>query len=192
MGGGEAAPHALINYMTLFWTLLALILAPLSEGETSFSAAKGAHKFHVSYARVAVEGTTVVARGRFFKDDLGTTLAAYSETDLDVLEISAAQDSLFQAYFNEQFVFNADEITLEGRLIGSGEEILGKETMWWYMLEFEADLPIQKVHLTNTLLLEHFEDQKNIVQIQHFPSEKSWSLYFVEDAKEFSLDFEKD
>ncbi len=60
------------------------------------------------------------------------------------------------------------------------------------MLEFEADLPIQKVHLTNTLLLEHFEDQKNIVQIQHFPSEKSWSLYFVEDAKEFSLDFEKD
>ena len=179
--------------MIALWTFLALLISPPSGETGNLSAEEIApHKFHVSYARVAVEGAVAVARVRFFKDDLGTTLAAASGATSEALVVTPAQDSLFQAYFNEQFVFVADEIPLAGNIIGSGEEVLGQESMWWYMMEFEASSPIEHLQLTNTLLFGEFEDQKNIVQIQHFPSEASWSLYFVDDAHSFELDFKSD
>jgi len=82
-----------------------------------------------------------------------------------------------------------DGSALKSDLISSGEEQEGQESMWWYMIQYQSPEPIQALHFTNTLLLESFEDQKNIVQVQHFPSEKSWSLYFVEDNVEYTVNF---
>ena len=147
-----------------------------------------AHKFHVSYSRIAVEGTTAVTRVRFFKDDLEKALASATANPSYSMEISEKQDSLFLAYFNSRFTLNDGNADLAPALMGSGEELEGAEAMWWFLIQYEAPTPIKKLNIVNKLLIESFIDQKNIVQIQHFPSETTWSLYFVEDDLTYSLD----
>ncbi|MDA0875591.1 MAG: hypothetical protein O3C45_11105, partial [Bacteroidetes bacterium] len=151
-------------------------------------AREAAHDFHVTYSRLAVEGSMAVVRIRLFKDDLAEALTRREGTDV-VVDTSPQSDSLFVAYFHEGFVLRSANKTLKGRLMGSGEEVVGKEPMWWYLLEFQAEAPIEGLHIAQRLLSETFEDQKNIVQIQHFPSEKVFSLYCTEDAWQYDISF---
>lgn len=130
-----------------------------------------------------------VVRIRLFQDDLGEALGKREGHDV-VVDISPEQDSLFQAYFNESFVMTSGEEVLTGTLVGSGEEVVGKQPMWWYLLEFQASSPIEGLHISQRILSEVFDDQKNIVQIQHFPSEKTFSLYCVEDSWEYEVAFD--
>lgn len=166
----------------MFWIILSSFLMASPGVE--------AHKFHVSYSRVAVEGRTVVTRIRFFKDDLAKALAARTSNEDLTVSVTQELDSLFLAYFTETFKLSTPAGQLIGKLVGSGEEVLGKEAMWWYLIEFEASEPITTLHLSNTLLRDTFDDQKNIVQVQHFPSQKTWSYYFVDGSWEYSIDFE--
>jgi hypothetical protein len=64
--------------------------------------------------------------------------------------------------------------------------------MWWYLLEFGASSNIEALHVSQRILSDEFEDQKNIVQVQHFPSEKVYSLYCVEDAWAYQIDFRQE
>ncbi|NQV73280.1 hypothetical protein HQ496_09160 [bacterium] len=165
-----------------------LLFAILLSVVTAFPPA---HKFHVTYSRIAVEGTTAVARVRFFKDDLDKSLANITQNPTYSMDVSQKQDSLFLAYFNTRFTISDGNEALKGALIGSGEELEGAEKMWWVLIQYDAAAPIQKLDIVNKLLIETFEDQKNIVQIQQFPSEKTWSLYFVEDDLEYSLQLDQ-
>lgn len=146
------------------------------------------HDFHVTYSRLAVEDNMAVVRIRLFQDDLNEALSQREERDVFV-DTSPATDSLFQAYFNERFVLIAGKEVMAGRIVGSGEEVVGNEPMWWYLLEFRASSTIEALHISQRILSEVFEDQKNIVKVQHFPSEKVYSLYCVEDAWEYTVDF---
>jgi len=149
------------------------------------------HDFHVTYSRLAVEDNMVVIRIRLFRDDLNQALSAREERDVFV-DTSPASDSLFQVYFNEMFVLSAGDEVMSGRIVGSGEEVVGNEPMWWYLFEFSASETIKALQVSQRILSEVFEDQKNIVQIQHFPSEKVYSLYCVEDAWEYTVSFKEE
>ena len=191
MGGGCAAAAAQsVSAMNAFLAplLLALILGSGPGPDVTSNDVPVAHDFHVSYSRLAVEGSMVVVRIRLFQDDLGEALGKREGHDV-VVDISPEQDSLFQAYFNETFVMTSGEEVLTGTLVGSGEEVVGKQPMWWYLLEFQASAPIKGLNISQRILSEVFEDQKNIVQIQHFPSEKTFSLYCVADSWEYDVSF---
>jgi hypothetical protein len=140
---------------------------------------------------MAIEGTMAVVRIRMFKDDLNQALTFREERDIFV-DASPVSDSLFQAYFNEMVVLRSDDEIMAGSLVGSGEEVVGNEPMWWYLLEFRASETIENLFVSQRLLSELFEDQKNIVQVQHFPSEKTYSLYCAEDAWEYTMSFLND
>lgn len=163
--------------------------APMDEGVSKPVPEPVAHDFHVSYSRLAVEGTMAVVRVRLFKDDLGEALGQREGRDV-IVDVSPEQDSLFVAYFSEYFTMTSGEEVLSGKLVGSGEEVVGKEPMWWYLLEFNATEPIKTLTISQRLLSNVFDDQKNIVQVQHFPSEKTYSLYCVEDSWEYILEFD--
>jgi len=168
--------------MAYFFPFLLAFLVNLSSPDQ--------HKFHVSYSRVAVEKGDVVVRVRFFADDLNVALARAQKIPTYTNTAGSKPDSTFLAYFNTHFrIATRDGSALKSDLISSGEEQEGQESMWWYMIQYQSPEPIQALHFTNTLLLESFEDQKNIVQVQHFPSEKSWSLYFVEDNVDYTVNF---
>ena len=149
-------------------------------------ASMSAHDFHVSYGRLAVEGTTAVMRIRFFQEDLVEAIQAEHGEEFELAATTRA-DSVAQAYIGRRLRVAAAAQQLRMVVRASGEDLSGKEPMWWYLLEFTASTPITDVDITNALLFETFDDQKNIVQMQHFPSEKTWSFYFTPDSDRFSV-----
>ncbi|MDA0682852.1 MAG: hypothetical protein O2797_07490 [Bacteroidetes bacterium] len=173
-------------------TSIFLALLLIVNGDTSPAALSDdeapRHDFHVTYSRMAVENDMAVVRIRLFKDDLSEALSKRLDRDV-IVDISPESDSLFQVYFNESVSLVVGEETLAGNLVGSGEEYVGKEPMWWYLLEFKADGPIEGFTISQKILSEMFPEQKNIVQVQHFPSEKTYSLYCVEDSWEYEVSF---
>lgn len=170
--------------------MVALLIALLTVGSPAPSAnAPGvlAHRFHVGYANMAVEGNQVLCRVRFFADDLEEALKQYGHDNGFSLEATKETEALFLRYLSDRFQLEADANRLTASILQSGEESQGSELMWWYVLQFEAPADIAEVKLRNTMLFEAFEDQKNIVRVQHFPSEQRQTLYFTAGAEEYAF-----
>jgi hypothetical protein len=162
---------------------IGLLLVCLTQ--LSFSSGSGRpdalHKFHVATTRLGIEGNVIIAQIRFFKDDLTDGLRAFSgERDLS-LRSSPRLDSLFLAYSGSHFVLSASGAVLPARVIGSGEEMEGKEVIWWYAVQFDSEKEPDRIVVENSLLTEVFDDQKNILKVQKFPSERSSSYFFDGD-----------
>lgn len=151
------------------------------------------HDLHVCYGNVAVEGRLVVARIRFFKDDLEAALRMHGAPADFVLSASPTADALFMDYFGERFSVEVAGRRLAGRLVGSGEDALDREPVWWYAVEFEAPgagpPPGAGFRLGNSLLLELFGDQRNVVKVVRFPDEAQRTYAFArgEEVVEVAL-----
>ena len=162
--------------------LLAWLLA-LPGGVPFEAPPAAAHRFHLSYGRVAVEGAEAYSRVRFFAHDFEAALRQYHEAPDFRLAVNPRSDSLAQAYLDEHLQLEADGVLLDGEIVASGEE----DDMWWYTVRVAAAQPIHKLTLRNTILFDLFEDQKNIVRIQHFPSEERFAFYFIDGAESYTV-----
>ncbi len=165
--------------------MITLLLFILSFVSGAAPEAAPVHDLHLSYGRMAVEGNTVACRVRFFTHDLEKTLKAFHNAPEFTLAANSQADEQYLAYFQKRFTLIADGAPLEAQILSSGEE----EDAWWYEMQFTAAQPVQNLHLTNTLLFDLFEDQRNIVKVMHFPDEASRTLYFTEGATEYDLRF---
>jgi hypothetical protein len=119
-----------------------------------------AHKFHVSYGRMAVEDTLALLHIRLFRDDLEETLQQRFADPAFTLAANPRADSLFLRYFNEMFVLKQDDVQVPGRIVSSGEETMGREAMWWYTVQFDAPAALRTFTVRNVVLLDGFDDQK--------------------------------
>ncbi len=139
------------------------------------------HNFHVSYAKLAIEQNLAVMNVRFFADDL--TLALQHAHRLDTFQLSATAfaDSLYLSYFNQHFELHHNGQRLYPVILSSGVD----KDMWWYQMQFSSTSALQNLSIKNTLLFDLFDDQKNILQIMHFPSEKMASFYFIHGAEQY-------
>lgn len=147
------------------------------------------HDFHVTYGRLAVEGRVAVARIRFYTDDLEATLAGTAGNDDFRMETSPAVDSLFQTYFAKQFQLTVDGQVLQGRIIGSGDDVVDREPVWWFLIRFDAPEPIGDFRVRNALLFDVFEDQKNILKVIHLPDETQRSYTFSAEEETIEVGF---
>jgi hypothetical protein len=139
-----------------------------------------AHDMHVSHTRMVIEGRTIVARVRVFKDDFEPALVAESKGPL-TLAHDARGDSIVRAYAAAHLRVVADGKTLLPTLSDAGGESDGQQSVWWFTLEYTAAKPVTRVAVTNTMLRDRFRDQQNLVAVLFMPSEKRYSLYFVDD-----------
>jgi len=155
--------------------LLALRPAPAPE-------AGRAHDVHVSNARMAVEGTTALVQVRVFKDDFAQALSNLAGRPV-TLAANPEVDALATRYLNRRLLVNAGGRVLVGRIVSSSEDNL----MWAYGLEYEAPLPIRSLILTNTLLFDIYDDQRNLLRVMFFPSERAESFYFVKGAEQYRM-----
>jgi hypothetical protein len=78
---------------------------------------------------------------------------------------------------------------LEPRLVGSGEDELDREPVWWYTVQFEAPSTLATFRVRNTLLTELFDDQTNIVKFVHFPDERQKTYSFAKGEESFEVRF---
>ena len=152
-------------------------------------APRGAHDFHLTYGRMAVEGNVAVTRVRFYTDDLEATMARAAGKDAFRMETSPAVDSLFLAYFARQFQLTIADQVLEGKIIGSGDDVVDREPVWWYLIRFDAGKPIGDFRVRNALLFDVFEDQKNILKVIHLPDETQLSYTFSADEETIEVVF---
>ena len=165
------------------------VLDHVAGGRSGAAGAGGTHDFHVSYGRMAVEGSSIAVRFRFFADDLETTIRVFTSDDDAVITDDPASWEPFESYLADAFLLIADGDTLGAAIIGSGEDVMNKEPVRWFLLQYTAADTVRAVDLVNRLLFNTFDDQKNIVQFRHFPSGKSGSLYFTHDRPMYDLQF---
>ena len=174
--------------------LAALIQGPVygfggERGGEEPEAAPGAHKFHVTYGRMAVEDNMAMLQIRLFKDDLEFALRQKFAEPEFALAVDPHSDSLFTQYFNEVFVLKQDEVAVPGRIVSSGEDEMAGEPMWWYMVRFEAPSALHTFTVRDVILFDLFDDQKNIFKVKHFPNGKEFSYYFTDGAEEYRISF---
>ncbi len=150
---------------THFSGVLVGLVMLLAASGFSASPARRAHDFHVSYGRLAVEGSTAVLQIRFFRDDLEEALGARTGSSALRLSADPATDRLFHDYFAEKFQLLQGDVALNGTIIGSGEDSIDREPAWWYLIRFTAPTTIAGFKVRNTLLLDAFEDQKNVLRV---------------------------
>ena len=144
----------------------AAIAAALCALATSASAPP--HPFRLTIADAGVSGSTIEVSIRFFWDDL--QFAVMEQTsDMDFrLDETDEVDTVVEQYVNDMLNFQVEETLLQGELVERGiqEARNPDEVMWWYRLEYPLDPSIERIHVTNRLLFNMFEDQRNIVNIK--------------------------
>jgi hypothetical protein len=139
----------------------------------------GRHDLHVSSTRIVVDGASVIARMRIFRDDLAKATGRELASD-------AAGQAAFGKYLAAHFTIRGDGVPLSGQVMDAGAEADdGGEKMFWYVVQFTARQPVRRLAISNQLLFELFRDQQNLVTILKAPGDNRWSLYFAAgDTKE--------
>ncbi|MDX1740667.1 MAG: DUF6702 family protein [Rhodothermales bacterium] len=169
--------------MTRALVLLGIWLSASMSGDAVI-----AHDYHVTYGRMAIEGTAAACEIRFFKHDLEDAVALHSGTPEFRLGAGPKEDSLFVAYLDSKLKVWLNGVSASARLVGSGEEMIRDEEMWWYLVDYAASAPITRIEIQNRLLFERFGDQRNMIKVEHFPSETQTTFYFVPDSDRRSMD----
>jgi hypothetical protein len=167
----------------------ALLAAVLALAPIPGARADAPHDLHVSYGNAAVEGNLIIIRIRLFKDDLEAALRLHGGDPALTLQVDPATDGRFMAYFEESFSIFVGEERIGGRIIASGEDLLDREPVWWYTLQFDAPGPVTAFRVRNTLLFELFDDQRNVVKFVHFPDEAQKTYSFAVGEEEFEVRF---
>jgi hypothetical protein len=147
------------------------------------------HDLHITSGNAAVEGSLVLTRIRFFRDDLEEALRGAGAGPDFVLGDNPDVDAAFMAYLADRYVVWVGDQRLTPTLIGKGEDELDREPVWWYAIQHEAPGEVGTFRVRNTLLLELFDDQRNIVKFVHFPDETQRTYSFGEGDEEFEVRF---
>lgn len=149
------------------------------------------HDLHVSYGNLGVEGSVAVLQIRIFKDDLEEALRRLVGAEVFRMEVSPEVDAVFLRYLSLRFVLEVGGDTLRGTVLGSGEDELDREPVWWYQVQFGASAAISSARVTNTVLFEVFDDQRNVLRVVRFPEESRQAFYFAPGEESVEVRFER-
>jgi len=147
------------------------------------------HDLHLVYGDMAVEGTLIAGRIRFFKNDLERALGPLVDASSLRLEPGDEADAMVLRYLREHLRIRVDGEELELSLLDSGEDELDREPMWWVLVQFRAPHPPEALQVSNTLLFELFDDQRDIFKFVHFPDETTRTFYFAAGESEHIVRF---
>ena len=137
------------------------------------------HPFHISVCSInhAAEENSLQITFKIFADDLEEALNQPSATAASYIDVinppDAAQlEAIVHEYLDEHLAFTVNEQAAEYQFLGFEREDL---TMWCY-LEITGINNLEKVKVQNTLLLDTFDDQINIVHVKANDTVKSMKL----------------
>jgi len=135
------------------------------------------HKFYVSISEVNhnTETAALEISMKIFTDDLEAALEVDTSEKLwigDPEREAAATDSLLAVYFDKKLTLNINGEEKEAIFIGKELEA---DVTWCY-LEIQDLSAVKSVSIDNRILMELFDDQKNLVHIYANGKEKSLFL----------------
>jgi hypothetical protein len=144
------------------------------------------HPVHVSYTSVDINKDTgeIQVVCKFYTDDLKLLFYHLFERQLAFnpdKELSDDEKNLVYDYFNNSFVLNEKEGRIIDFLYIRKEQ--NEESIWLYFSGKLANKETVSLKLTNVLLLDLFEDQKNLVILNCKGFEKGIGFdYLTRDA----------
>jgi hypothetical protein len=159
-------------FVLLFW--LALPLTSFTGTES----VKGAHKFYVSVTTVeyAQKEESLQIISRIFIDDLESALLARYDVKADLGTPAESEEGIayIERYFNSKFtVFVNGEVrkyTFLGRKYDRDQVICYLE------LTGIPEAGLESVGIQNEILMDVFEEQKNLVHLKILGAKKSYVL----------------
>lgn len=141
------------------------------------------HEFHLSNSQLKYKQSKDVLElsVKIFIDDLETALAQRNVTGLHIGTEKESDDSarFIDEYLKDVIVINAEEDTLTSNFIG--KELSEDLSAIWCYLKFDLNSNCQDLNVSNSLLTEIFDDQKNIFS---FTTEDGRKEYFTFDARD--------
>lgn len=144
-----------------------------------FLASAQLHPFHISVCSInyATAESSLQITVKIFADDLEEALNQRGEPASAYIDVLNPQDpekldSIVSDYLAEHVSFAVNEQVAQPKYLGFEREEL---TLWCY-LEITGISELEQVKVQNTLLLNTFEDQVNIVHIKANDVVKSMKL----------------
>jgi len=146
------------------------------------------HPVHVSLTNIEYNGTQnkYEITLKFFKDDFNKIIEKKFNTSINLQDssISSAEKKTVAEYINSHLKIS----TLKNKI--TSKCVIKKqvaEYSVWYYLQIPSKKQPQKIQITNTLMLDLYSDQTNLVIVK--VGEKEWSeMYSNSDtAFEFSV-----
>ncbi|UBM57699.1 hypothetical protein LAG90_12840 [Marinilongibacter aquaticus] len=131
------------------------------------------HDFHTSLTEIRMNAQTgsLEVTIRVFSDDFQRALEnAYPEEEIDLN--NAGLESLVERYIKKKFAFVKEKEVIFGKYLGKEVE---SDVSWLY-IELKSPERLKGYSLLNTLFLELFDDQNNIVNII-YPDKKETLLF---------------
>lgn len=149
------------------------------------------HPFHVSVCDIYYNprSTRIELVQRIFLDDLEQALRAYADDPyLDIMhpKDAVAFDSLLEVYYTEKIALKVNDQSQSIKYLGHKR----KQTQMYSYMETNQKIKKvpQQIHIRNTLLLERFKDQQNLMKI-HIGDQKE-SIMLHQKAPEGSISLE--
>lgn len=134
------------------------------------------HAFHVSVCEIEFDDKKkqLEITHRIFLDDLEVGLAQWSKEKVDVTNPSDSKqlDQWIGKYLSERTSYVLNGKKAEAEYLGSEKE---DGVMYCYQVISEVK-KLQTLKVTNTVLMETYDDQSNIVHVEKFDESKSLKL----------------
>ncbi len=168
------------------WFVLASVLL-LSIAPDAGAVRKAAHPFYISVCQVDHNPDTgaLELSFRIFMDDLELALETMGT---DRLHLGTEREAEKADLYISRYLARHVEIAINGQRVSAA--FLGKEMesdAIWCFMEVERVPVLETMTMTNTLLLETFEDQVNLVHVNANGQKKS--LVFDRQQVAHTLDF---
>jgi len=135
------------------------------------------HPFHISVTEVSFneDNKHLEISIRIFSDDLERALKQYGEMEFDI--INSLNDTVvlteLESYLEANFIIKENEITIPLYFLGAkanGDEV-------WCFIESETVNAPETLWVRNTLLLDLFDDQINLVHLTIGNTTRSTKYY---------------
>jgi hypothetical protein len=149
-----------------------------------FLAKSETHPIHLTKSSLEfnAEAKTLQISIHIFLDDLELALetkGAASNLQLCTPKEHPKGEQYLISYLREQFHVQVDEMPMAFKFIG--KEISEDFLATWCYLEVEGVETFKSLKVTNKILMEIYDDQRNIVQVKG-PNQKK--VYFMFDSKQ--------
>jgi hypothetical protein len=162
------------------WRNWFILICVFSTVFASGVSAGNAHDMHISVCELRWNESTGAFEVsiKIFIDDLERALAKEGAPGLFIgtPKESGAADHYVADYLQKHFIIDIDGTRLTAELVG--KEVSEDFLAVWCYVEFSAELShARKCTLSNDILLDMFEDQRNIMDIRMSTTHKDYTIF---------------
>lgn len=144
------------------------------------------HPVHVSLTNIEYNDTkkSYEITLKFFKDDFNKILEKKFNTSINLQDSSSspAEKKMVAEYINNHLKISALKNKIISKYIVNKQ--VAKYSVWYYLQIPDRKLP-KKIKIVNTLMLDLYSDQTNLVIVK--VGEKEWSQMYSKSDTEFEF-----